>query len=206
MQKTLQNKNMSTMGQNGSDATLDLTNDMVVDMSSPYSPGSSLSDGIFDPPSPGNHNGSPANIPTGNKIGPSKNNKAADKKDAFDALFGSSPAMKPANKARTKKAIEKEKRNKKCACNNSRSSHQISGLREIFSKLDGYLLFFVITATNPKVGVRMDENQLQILDDLPSSAVEMQVKDKVRIGVEAIFNLAAASCINILFYFIVFFS
>lgn len=26
----------------------------------------------------------------------------------------------------------------------------------------------------------MDENQLQILDDLPSSAVEMQVKDKVR--------------------------
>lgn len=35
-------------------------------------------------------------------------------------------------------------------------------------------------ATNPKVGVRMDENQLQILDDLPSSAVEMQVKDKVR--------------------------
>lgn len=34
-------------------------------------------------------------------------------------------------------------------------------------------------ATNPKVGVRMDENQLQILDDLPSSAVEMQVKDKV---------------------------
>lgn len=25
----------------------------------------------------------------------------------------------------------------------------------------------------------MDENQLQILDDLPSSAVEMQVKDKV---------------------------
>jgi hypothetical protein len=26
----------------------------------------------------------------------------------------------------------------------------------------------------------MDENQLQILDDLPSSAVEMQVKDKVK--------------------------
>ena len=41
--------------------------------------------------------------------------------------------------------------------------------------------FFLHLATNPKVGVRMDENQLQILDDLPSSAVEMQVKDKVRI-------------------------
>lgn len=39
-------------------------------------------------------------------------------------------------------------------------------------------MIIAFTATNPKVGVRMDENQ-QILDDLPSSAVEMQVKDKV---------------------------
>jgi len=27
--------------------------------------------------------------------------------------------------------------------------------------------------------IKMDEDQLQILDDLPSSAVELQVKDKV---------------------------
>ena len=38
-------------------------------------------------------------------------------------------------------------------------------------------MFF--SGTHSKIGVRMDENQLQILDDLPSSAVEMQVKDKV---------------------------
>ena len=84
-------------------------------MSSPYSPGSSLSDGIFDPPSPGNHNGSPAAAPSGNKVvGGTKSGKAADKKDAFDSLFGSSPAMKPMNKGRAKKNADKDKRSKKC--------------------------------------------------------------------------------------------
>lgn len=33
----------------------------------------------------------------------------------------------------------------------------------------------------------MDENQLQILDDLPSSAVEMQVKDKVCVATNFLF-------------------
>lgn len=31
-----------------------------------------------------------------------------------------------------------------------------------------------------EVKVKLDEDQLKILDDLPSSAVEMQVKDKVK--------------------------
>ncbi|XP_046483809.2 PHD and ring finger domains 1 isoform X2 [Neodiprion pinetum] len=140
-----QSKNASTMGQNGSDATLETTND-TIDMSSPYSPGSSLSDGIFDPPSPGGH--SPQQLPPGNtnKNTPSKTaNKPADKKDAFDVLFGSSPA-KGLGKTRARKVLEKDKRKK---------------------------------STNPKVGVRMDENQLQILDDLPSSAVEMQFLKKL---------------------------
>jgi hypothetical protein len=30
-----------------------------------------------------------------------------------------------------------------------------------------------------EISIKMDEDQLQILDDLPSSAVELQVKDKV---------------------------
>ncbi|KAJ9589790.1 hypothetical protein L9F63_027951, partial [Diploptera punctata] len=29
-----------------------------------------------------------------------------------------------------------------------------------------------------EIAIKMDEDQLQILDDLPSSAVELQVKDK----------------------------
>ncbi|EZA62404.1 PHD and RING finger domain-containing protein [Ooceraea biroi] len=141
-------KNSSTIGQNGSDATIDISNDNVVDMSSPYSPGSTLSDGLFDPPSPANFNNSPVanaapSAPA--KISTPKVTKSAEKKDAFDALFGSIlPPVKTATKNRNKK-VAKEKPKK---------------------------------STNPKVGVRMDENQLQILDDLPSSAVEMQVKDK----------------------------
>lgn len=33
------------------------------------------------------------------------------------------------------------------------------------------------------VGLKLDEDQLKILDDLPNSAVEMQVKDKVRVKI-----------------------
>ncbi|EFN60820.1 RING and PHD-finger domain-containing protein KIAA1542 [Camponotus floridanus] len=146
--KSTQNKNSSTIGQNGSDAPIDMTNDNVVDMSSPYSPGSTLSDGLFDPPSPANFNNSPvanAPPPAAAKATAPKVNKSAEKKDAFDALFsGILPPVKTTTKNRSKK-VAKEKTKK---------------------------------STNPKVGVRMDENQLQILDDLPSSAVEMQVKDK----------------------------
>ncbi|EFN80079.1 RING and PHD-finger domain-containing protein KIAA1542 [Harpegnathos saltator] len=144
--KSTQGKNSSTIGQNGSDAAADITNDNV-DMSSPYSPGSTLSDGLFDPPSPVNFNSSPVvNAPpaTTKTSSTPKVNKSAEKKDAFDALFGAVlPPVKAATKNRSKKTKEKTKK-----------------------------------STNPKVGVRMDENQLQILDDLPSSAVEMQVKDK----------------------------
>nr|XP_033321309.1 serine/arginine repetitive matrix protein 2 isoform X1 [Megalopta genalis]XP_033321310.1 serine/arginine repetitive matrix protein 2 isoform X1 [Megalopta genalis] len=139
-------------GQNGNDTGAEPTDN--VDMSSPYSPGSTLSDGIFDPPSPGNFNSSPgAGAGTaGGTVGsqPTKNSnskaaKSAEKKDTFDALFGSVPTTKTASKPARSKKTDKDKKKK---------------------------------PTNPKVGVRMDENQLQILDDLPSSAVEMQVKDK----------------------------
>lgn len=141
-----------TNGQNGNDTGTETADN--VDMSSPYSPGSTLSDGIFDPPSPTNYNNSPA-AGTGSGAGPvgsqptktsnSKTAKSTEKKDAFDALFGALPTTKTTSKSSRSKKPQKDKKK----------------------------------STNPKVGVRMDENQLQILDDLPSSAVEMQVKDKV---------------------------
>lgn len=140
-----------TNGQNGNDAGTETADN--VDMSSPYSPGSTLSDGIFDPPSPTNYNNSPA-AGAGSGAGPvgsqptktsnSKTVKSTEKKDAFDALFGALPVTKTTSKSSKSKKPQKDKKK----------------------------------STNPKVGVRMDENQLQILDDLPSSAVEMQVKDK----------------------------
>lgn len=37
-----------------------------------------------------------------------------------------------------------------------------------------------VRAGKTQVGVKIDEDNLKILDDLPSSAVEMQVKSKVR--------------------------
>ncbi|XP_076637305.1 PHD and ring finger domains 1 [Colletes latitarsis] len=142
-------------GQNGNDPGTETVDN--VDMSSPYSPGSTLSDGIFDPPSPPNFNGSPGTGTgggggTGGTVGSqptktsgSKTAKSTEKKDPFDALFSTIPSTKTANKSTRNKKSDKDKKKK---------------------------------PTNPKVGVRMDENQLQILDDLPSSAVEMQVKDK----------------------------
>lgn len=114
--KSTQNKNSSTIGQNGSDAPIDITNDNVVDMSSPYSPGSTLSDGLFDPPSPANFNNSPianAPPPVAVKTTAPKVNKSAEKKDAFDALFGGIlPPVKTTTKNRSKK-VAKEKA-KKC--------------------------------------------------------------------------------------------
>lgn len=114
--KSTQNKNSSTIGQNGSDTTIDIANDNVVDMSSPYSPGSTLSDGLFDPPSPANFNNSPvANVPSSAPVKSStpKVTKSTEKKDAFDALFGSIlPPVKTATKNRNKK-VTKEK-TKKC--------------------------------------------------------------------------------------------
>lgn len=114
--KSTQSKNSSTVGQNGNDATIDMTNDNVVDMSSPYSPGSTLSDGLFDPPSPANFNNSPvanAPPPAAAKTNAPKVNKNTEKKDAFDALFGGIlPPVKTATKNRSKK-VAKEKP-KKC--------------------------------------------------------------------------------------------
>lgn len=114
--KSTQSKNSSTAGQNGNDATVDMTNDNVIDMSSPYSPGSTLSDGLFDPPSPANFNNSPvanAPPPAAAKTSMPKVNKSTEKKDAFDALFGGIlPPVKTAAKNRSKKVV-KEK-TKKC--------------------------------------------------------------------------------------------
>ncbi|XP_057324063.1 uncharacterized protein LOC130666806 [Microplitis mediator] len=156
---TMDTRNSSSMlTNNGGDVE---ANDATIDTSSPYSPGSSLSDGIFDPPSPARNHHSPPRLQlpslsnlsninkntSSNNTSASKNNRSmTDKKDIFDSLFDSSPIVKlNSNKLRNINKKSPDKRKK---------------------------------MGNSKIGVRMDENQLQILDDLPSSAVEMQVKDK----------------------------
>lgn len=146
--RVVKTSNRNMLAQNGSELPSDTIETTTIDTSSPYSPGSSLSDGIFDPPSPGRNHHSPSRPSVQSNANIMKNNASKnirgtiDKKDPFDALFGTSPA-KPGGKIRGKKGGKSGKR-----------------------------------GSNSKIGVRMDENQLQILDDLPSSAVEMQVKDK----------------------------
>lgn len=92
-----------------------MTNDNI-DMSSPYSPGSTLSDGLFDPPSSANFNNSPvanAPPPVAAKTSTPKINKSTEKKDTFDALFGGIlQPVKTATKSRSK-IVVKEK-TKKC--------------------------------------------------------------------------------------------
>ncbi|CAH0558738.1 unnamed protein product [Brassicogethes aeneus] len=122
--KPMPSKSKGRKRQNGTDDMMDLD--------SPYSPGSSDYEDLFEPPpditTKANKNKKPANT--------------AKVKNTFDALFGS-PSYN------TKKS--KNEKIKKVQ----------------------------ITPTKGKqAGSKLEEDNLKILDDLPSSAVEMQVKDK----------------------------
>lgn len=114
----------------------------VIDLDSPYSPGSSDYEDLFEPPA------LEKSKSTSNKLLPlTKANVMATCKpvqNIFDTLFGS-----PFNK--TKKMQDKVSRNKKI-------SPSKKGTKT--------------------VGVKIDEDHLKILEELPSSAVELQVKDK----------------------------
>ncbi|KAF5290719.1 hypothetical protein FQA39_LY14638 [Lamprigera yunnana] len=115
-------------------------NDINIDFDSPYSPGSSDYEDLFEPP-PEINNSKTITKGTQN----AKNSKSPAKaQNTFDTLFGSSPIF-----GRNKpKPILKSKK----------FGHTGKGSKQ--------------------VGVKLDEDNLKILDDLPSSAVEMQVKDK----------------------------
>lgn len=46
-----------------------------------------------------------------------------------------------------------------------------------------FTVYLVGAGSKTHVGVKLDDDNLKILDDLPSSAVEMQVKSKVGVAV-----------------------
>ncbi|XP_044258183.1 PHD and RING finger domain-containing protein 1 isoform X2 [Tribolium madens] len=130
----------SSRNQNGSDIA-----DTNLGFDSPYSPGSSDYEDLFEPP-----------VETAPKItskaSTNKNVKSPSKvQNAFDALFGSSPF----NKAKPKQDKPTNKFNKKPPP-----------------------AVPVGNKGTKQVGVKIDEDNLKILDELPNSAVEMQVKDK----------------------------
>lgn len=121
------NRKTTNRNQNGADL------DPILDFESPYSPGSSDYEDLFEPP------------PETLKPSKSKNSKSPVKlQNAFDNLFGSSPVFG------TNKGKSKGKHNKNKGPN---PKHKI-------------------------IGIKLDEDHLKILDEVPNSAVEMQVKDK----------------------------
>ncbi|KAJ8956760.1 hypothetical protein NQ314_006634 [Rhamnusium bicolor] len=135
--KPMPNKNSKSNTRKNRSQNAIGADDINLDFDSPYSPGSSDYEDLFEPPS--------ENIVKSSKSTSKNNTKSSQKhQSTFDALFGSPNFHKNKNKN------DKFKFGKKS-----------------------------ITPTKTKtVGVKLDEDNLKILDDLPNSAVEMQVKDK----------------------------
>ncbi|RZF48422.1 hypothetical protein LSTR_LSTR011375 [Laodelphax striatellus] len=121
--------------QNGNDASDDI---LELDVGSPYSPGSSEGDDLFDPP---------AMTPPRTAV-PAKPSKRG--KSKLDLLFGAAAATKSSRHKHSSKAAKKASKTK---------TTKGTGKKE--------------------VNVKLDEDQLKILDDLPSSAVEMQFLKKL---------------------------
>lgn len=131
---TKNNKSSSKKRAINNSSSLD---EIVLDFDSPYSPGSSDYEDLFEPPS---------EIVTKPMIKNKMKSPSKHHASTFDNLFNS-PSYKPSVKPK-----EKSKSSKKN-----------------------------ITLSKTKtVGVKLDEDNLKILDELPNSAVEMLVKDKVR--------------------------
>lgn len=113
------------------------SNDSNMDLDSPYSPGPSDFEDLFEPPT--EHKNKPKPAPPPPVQQQSQPPTKASTKQTFDNLFGS-----PGNKSKSK--MDKSKK----------PTH----------------------AKIKQVGLKFDEDSLKILDELPNSAVEMQVKDK----------------------------
>lgn len=126
-----------------------------MDLDSPYSPGSSEGDDLFEPPPVYNSKGTPTKSTTRSKPA----SGGASKSDKFDTLFGSSP------KQRVK--YGSNSRSKTSGKNAGRNQAKLNKIVKQMAKIrkDGSMR-------------TTDEDQLKILDEVPSSAVELQVKDK----------------------------
>lgn len=151
---TLNSNKVVRAQQNG--GTGDPSDDVLdLDAGSPYSPGSSEGDDLFDPP--------PMTPPRTSKPLPTSTSKATQAKgtapapstqNKFDLLFSASPMKLPVRHGKHHGAG-------KAAKKGAGKGKGKGG------------------AGKKEVGVKLDEDQLKILDDLPSSAVEMQFLKKL---------------------------
>ncbi|KRT82684.1 hypothetical protein AMK59_4139 [Oryctes borbonicus] len=123
--------------------------DTLLDFESPYSPGSSDYEDLFEPPAAESSAAKNTTTANTNSKQPSAQKPQKDQ-TAFDMLFGSSPV----NNCFSKKSKAKSGNNN----NVNKYKKNTKGTKQ--------------------VGVKIDEDTLKILDELPNSAVEMQVKYK----------------------------
>lgn len=158
-----------SVGQNGNEVI-----DVDLDFESPYSPGSSDYEDLFEPPVESTKNNSSSR--TQQQQPKNTTTKSPAKQNTFDNLFGSSPVFRGQNnksKSKSNAAKVPVKMNKKPTSNKGTLQNELPN-RVLIAKT------YILAATNKtQVGVKVDEDNLKILDDLPNSAVEMQVKDKV---------------------------
>lgn len=126
---------------------------VALDFDSPYSPGSSDYDDLFEPPPEGG-------------VKPQKTKPQSS--NSFDSLFGSSPVYGGGTKS---KAVKKG--GKKSTPLPSKGNRVV----DAGDTKENYVMRWVLGTK--QIGVKLDEDNLKILDELPNSAVEMQVKDKV---------------------------
>lgn len=163
----LKNTNLKTVRKSGGRNQNSDANEIVnLDFDSPYSPGSSDYEDLFEPPAETNNKSSMGSL----KSQPKNTKSPAKVQNAFDALFGSSPMYKGKSKDKSKLG---NKKNQISPSKGKRSTCLV--LKFLFVTL---WLRFIFSGTK-QVGVKLDEDNLKILDELPNSAVEMQVKDKV---------------------------
>lgn len=143
------------------------TDDVInLDFDSPYSPGSSDYEDLFEPPPEG---GVKTTKPT-QKSATKSPVKPQNNNNAFDSLFGTSPMYK----TKSNNKSEKTKAAKK-------STPQPSGKGNKNGVGAGECSVMGWVSGTKQIGVKLDEDNLKILDELPNSAVEMQVKDKVAV-------------------------
>lgn len=155
---------------------------------SPYSPGSSDYDDLFEPP-PLSPSGKKM---SGGRAGTSKGARG----ETFDDLFGSTSPTH-ANKL-LKTSVKPKRRHKKSSIKGELHIHMHYTLllRTYIMKLLEILCFYLINlktnsfaflewlavnkqSTQMGYG-KLNDDQIRILEDLPASAVELQAKDKVK--------------------------
>ncbi|KAF4526915.1 hypothetical protein B566_EDAN008358 [Ephemera danica] len=154
------------------------TTDVVdMDLESPYSPASSEGDDLFEPPE---KTQTSAYLSRREKSHANKKSHSKSNVDKFDMLLNqsSTPLKKEVSSTSGNRGgAQLTGRTSHGRKTSSRNHHKLTKLT-IVQKTRRKNISEKIKSGKKEIAIRMDDDQLKILDNLPSSAVEMQVKEK----------------------------